>query len=86
MRVVGHRTVGGDGSHLQLHLVDGRTAATPGPQPLRRAQQALPTIAFRQGQWAGCLPPLVDVAYRIGVSHWQGARTLATGQIEHAAD
>ena len=79
VQVVGHRTVGGDGSHLQLHLVDGRPNGNgPGHSRYGRPapQQALPAIAFRQGQWAGCLPPLVDVAYRIGVNHWQGTTNL----------
>lgn len=79
VQVVGHRAVGSDASHLQLHLVDGRANGNaPGSSRYGRPapQQALAAIAFRQGQWAGCLPPLVDVVYRIGVNHWQGASNL----------
>lgn len=78
-QIVSHRAVGGDGSHLQLHLVDGRANGNaPGNSRYGRAapMQALPAIAFRQAQWAGCLPPLVDIAYRIGVNHWQGTASL----------
>ena len=78
-QIVGHRAVGSDGSHLQLHLVDGRANGNaPGNSRYGRPapQQALPAIAFRQAQWAGCLPPLVDIAYRIGVNHWQGTTSL----------
>ncbi len=78
-QIVGHRAVGGDGSHLQLHLVDGRANGNaPGSSRYGRPapMQALPAIAFRQAQWAGCLPPLVDIAYRISVNHWQGTTSL----------
>ena len=78
-QIVGHRAVGSDGSHLQLHLVDGRANGNaPGSSRYGRPapMQALPAIAFRQAQWAGCLPPLVDIAYRIGVNHWQGTTSL----------
>jgi single-stranded-DNA-specific exonuclease len=77
VEVVSHRTVGSDGSHLQLYLVDGqrngasRYAGSPG-----RPTQSFPAIAFRQGVWAGALPPMVDVVYRVNVNRWQGNSNL----------
>lgn len=76
VRVVDHRVVGADGSHLQLHLADARTNGNSNGRYGRSTPQTLAAIAFRQGQWARALPPLIDVAYRIGVNHWQGTSNL----------
>jgi single-stranded-DNA-specific exonuclease len=81
VEVVSHRTVGTDGSHLQLFVVDGRrNGATRYAGPQRGAQgrptQAFPAIAFRQGEWAGMLPQYVDIAYRVGINRWQGSTNL----------
>ena len=76
VQVMGHRVVGSDGGHLQMHLADGR-ANGAGPSRYGRSPvTTVAAIAFRQGQWAGCLPPLIDVAYRVGVNQWQGASNL----------
>jgi single-stranded-DNA-specific exonuclease len=77
VEVVSHRTVGSDGSHLQLYLVDAhrngaaRYAGSPG-----RPTQSFPAIAFRQGQWAGMLPQVVDIVYHVSVNRWQGNANL----------
>jgi single-stranded-DNA-specific exonuclease len=62
VRVRRHRAVGREGKHLKLTLSDGR-AMWDG-------------IAFRQGAWAGRLPPVVDVAYHLELNEWQGQRRL----------
>jgi len=56
------RAVGRDGGHLKLTLSDGG-ATWDG-------------IAFRQGAWASCLPPVIDVAYHLEVNEWRGRRRL----------
>ncbi len=77
VEVVSHRTVGSDGSHLQMQLADARrngTARYAGA--FSRSAQAFPAIAFRQGQWAGALPPVLDIVYRVSVNRWQGSSNL----------
>ncbi len=56
------RAVGTDGSHLKLALSDGRGAWD--------------AIAFRQGQWAGQLPPRIDVVHSLEVNEWRGKKRL----------
>ena len=62
LKVTDARAVGADGQHLKLVLSDGRWT--------------LDAIAFRQGRWAGCLPPRVDVAYHLEINEWNGTRRL----------
>jgi len=62
VHVFGHRAVGRDNSHLQLWVGDSRTK--------------LGCIAFRQGAWAGRLPERIDIAYGLGVNHWNGQTKL----------
>jgi single-stranded-DNA-specific exonuclease len=62
IQVYDHRSVGQDGSHLQLWVGDGRVKRS--------------CIAFRQGDWAGRLPSRVDLAYTINVNEWNGRRDL----------
>ena len=62
VQVFNHRPVGQDGAHLQLQVGDG--------------QRGFRCIAFRQGAWAGRLPPRVDLAYKVGVNEWNGRRNL----------
>ena len=62
VRVREPRAVGRDGSHLKLTLSDGRAAWD--------------AIAFRQGAWAGHLPPVIDVAYHLELNEWRGRRRL----------
>ena len=62
VNVYSHRSVGQDGSHLQMWVGDG--------------QVKLQCIAFRQGSWAGQLPDKVDLAYSINVNEWNGKTNL----------
>mgnify|MGYP001084257150 CR=1 FL=1 len=57
-----YRAVGREGKHLKLRLSDGRLTWD--------------AIAFRQGEWAGRLPDLVDVVYHLEVNEWNGRRQL----------
>jgi single-stranded-DNA-specific exonuclease len=64
--VVGsHRAVGRDGAHLQLQFVQNEAR-----------HQQIAGIAFRQGAWAGQLPPRVDIVYTVGMNEWNGNRNL----------
>lgn len=75
VKVVSHRPVGTDGSHLQLFLVDSNHEHTYRTGP-GSSGQAFPAIAFRQGVWAGRLPDTIDIVYRLSVNHWQGKSNL----------
>jgi len=44
--------------------------------PYNEGHDNLPAIAFRQGEWANCLPEYVDVVYTIGINEWSGRREL----------
>ncbi len=57
-----YRAVGREGKHLKLRLSDGTLTWD--------------AIAFRQGEWAGRLPDLIDVAYHLEVNEWNGRRQL----------
>jgi single-stranded-DNA-specific exonuclease len=57
-----HRAVGREGRHLKLALWDGSATWD--------------AIAFRQGEWAGHLPAVIDVAYHLEVNEWNGQRRL----------
>ncbi len=77
VEVVSHRTVGSEGSHLQLYVVDAhQNGASRYGGASGRPTQAFPAIAFRQGEWAGMLPRHLDIVYRIGVNRWQGNTNL----------
>ena len=56
------RPVGRDRSHLQLWVTDGRVTHK--------------CIAFRQGDWAGHLPEIVDLAYTVNRDDWNGRSSL----------
>jgi single-stranded-DNA-specific exonuclease len=60
--VRGARAVGAEGRHLKLTLSDG--------------QARWGAIAFRQGQWAGQLPPRIDVVYSLEINEWRGEKRL----------
>jgi single-stranded-DNA-specific exonuclease len=62
VQVFNHRAVGEGGAHLQLEVADG-THGVRG-------------IAFRQGEWATCLPRRIDLVYTIGVNEWKGNKNL----------
>lgn len=68
VEVIHHRRVGQDGAHLQLRL----SSAGEGGGSYR----IIPAIAFRQGDWADCLPQFIDVVYTISVNEWNGRRNL----------
>jgi single-stranded-DNA-specific exonuclease len=68
LEVVSRRVVGQDGAHLQMRL--------SGPYSGNYGYKELPAIAFRQAEWANCLPQYVDVVYTIGVNEWRGNRSL----------
>lgn len=61
VQVYSHRAVG-DGSHLKLDVGDGRCK--------------FGAIAFRQGAWAGSIPPRVDLAYTLSINEWNGRRDI----------
>lgn len=61
-QVLNCRAVGSEGTHLQMEVSDG--------------QAGFKAIAFRQGAWADCLPPLIDIVYSVNVNEWNGRRTL----------
>jgi single-stranded-DNA-specific exonuclease len=73
VEVLSHRAVGRDSAHLQLFLTDSRRIALSqnggGPQ-------AVPAIAFRQGDWAAAMPSRIDVVYTLNVNQWQGRSNL----------
>jgi single-stranded-DNA-specific exonuclease len=75
VEVVSHRAVGTQGAHLQMFLVDARQNGHD-DKNWGRPAQAFPAIAFRQGEWAGCLPDLIDIVYRLNVNIWQGKKNL----------
>ena len=62
LQVLNYRTVGKDGSHLQLELSNGLAG--------------FKAIAFRQGAWADDMPRKVDAVYALDVNEWRGRRTL----------
>ena len=69
LRVLSHRTVGRDGSHLQLVFGAEDDHGLVNGKPL-------PAIAFRQGAWESAMPVLVDAVFTIGVNEWQGSSKL----------
>ena len=62
VRVHSHWPVGHGGRHLKLALSDGRVTWD--------------AIAFRQGEWAGKLSDLVDIAYHLEINEWNGQQRL----------
>jgi single-stranded-DNA-specific exonuclease len=70
VEVISHRVVGQEGAHLQLRLNSGDN------QGYGYGYKELSAIAFRQGEWANCLPQYIDIAYTIGVNEWNGRRSL----------
>ena len=62
VQVRDHRRVGSDGKHLKLTLSDGRVVWDG--------------IAFRQGEWAGQIPELIDVVYTLEVNEWNDQSRL----------
>lgn len=69
VEVVHHRRVGQDGAHLQLRLSSGEGEDGS-------SYRVVPAIAFRQGDWADCLPQYIDIVYTININEWNGRRNL----------
>ncbi|MEM7803228.1 MAG: DHHA1 domain-containing protein, partial [Chloroflexota bacterium] len=64
VEVTFHRTVGRDGSHLQLELQ-------------KNAVDTVQCIAFGQGSiWGHQMPRFIDLVYSIGRNDWKGNRRL----------
>ncbi len=68
VEVLSHRVVGQDGAHLQLRLNGGGNS--------RYGYRELSAVAFRQGEWANCLPTRIDIVFTLGVNEWNGRRDL----------
>ena len=66
VEVVSHRVVGQDGSHLQLSVGSDHNGYF----------KEFPAIAFRQSEWANCLPQFIDIVYTINVNRWRGRENL----------
>jgi single-stranded-DNA-specific exonuclease len=62
LRVERWQTIGLDGRHLKLLVNDG--------------QARWDAIAFRQGPKAGQLPEVIDLAYQLDMSEWNGRKRL----------
>lgn len=69
LRVLSHRAVGKDSSHLQMTLGAEDEQGLVNGRPI-------PAIAFRQGAWASTMPVLVDAVFTLGVNEWQGNSKL----------
>lgn len=67
VEVLSHRVVGQDGAHLQLRLDAGSRGL---------GYREIAAVAFRQGEWANCLPQFIDLVYTLGVNEWNGRREL----------
>lgn len=63
LRVRYARAVGREGRHLKLRVED-------------EAGTSWDVIAFRQGQWIGRLPDVVDLAYHLERNEWNGRVSL----------
>jgi len=59
LRVVEARRVGQDGKHLKLRFANGGT-------------YGIDAIAFRLGDWADRLEPMMDVAFHLELNEWNG--------------
>jgi single-stranded-DNA-specific exonuclease len=62
LQVVRHKPVGSEGRHLRLTVTDGHITYD--------------AVAFRQGHWAGALPPRVDLLYTYERNSFRGSETL----------
>ncbi len=63
LKVLHHRTVGADGSHLKLRL-----AQCDGPP--------IDAIGFGMGKWSKSMPRRIDAAYQPEINEWNGKRNL----------
>ena len=62
VKLLYYKNVGADGQHLKMTLSNGRAVWE--------------AIAFRQGNWAGRLPDVIDVVYHLETNEWNGERRL----------
>lgn len=68
LQVVSARTVGAEGLHLRLTVKDGGVTYN--------------AIAFRQGHWAGHLPPYIDLMYNYEINVYNGQKTMQLNVID----
>lgn len=68
LQVVNARTVGSEGAHLRLIVKDGGVAYN--------------AIAFRQGHWAGHLPPCIDLMYTYEMNSYNGRDSMQLNVID----
>lgn len=68
LQVMSARTVGAEGLHLRLSVKDGGVTYN--------------AIAFRQGHWAGCLPPRVDLMYNYEINVYNGQKSMQLNVID----
>jgi single-stranded-DNA-specific exonuclease len=62
LKITRQKAVGADGSHLKLAVTDGSITYD--------------AVAFRQGNWMGKLPPLIDVMYNFELNEFNGQVSL----------
>ncbi len=62
LQVINSKTVGSEGTHLRLTVKDGGVTYN--------------AIAFRQGHWAGHLPPNIDVIYTYEMNSFNGRDSM----------
>ena len=72
--VLNSRAVGAGGKHLKLTLADG--CARPSTARPSTSRCPWDAIAFHQGQWAGRVPPRIDIVYSLEVNEWREVKRL----------
>ncbi|GAP14228.1 exonuclease RecJ [Longilinea arvoryzae] len=68
LQVVNARTVGSEAAHLRLTVKDGGVTYN--------------AIAFRQGHWAGHLPPYIDLMYTYEMNSFNGRDSMQLNVID----
>ncbi len=68
LQVINARTVGSEAAHLRLTVKDGGVTYN--------------AIAFRQGHWAGRLPPVIDLMYTYELNSFNGRESMQLNVID----
>lgn len=68
LQVINARTVGSEATHLRLTVKDGGVTYN--------------AIAFRQGHWAGHLPPCIDLMYHYEMNSFNGRESMQLNVID----
>lgn len=68
LQVINARTVGSEAAHLRLTVKDGGVTYN--------------AIAFRQGHWAGRLPPAIDLMYTYEMNSFNGRESMQLNVID----